>query len=161
MKYSLLKLPVLYNDFLRLFPRLCDAIRPFLPPLSVLVTALCVGAPLAINIESVLSPFGLTILLLIVAFHSSAFIAGYIFTGVVFQKSPDVKALQRTLSYETGLFIILNVIILIHFYHRTFHATLFFSHNHLFQECRAVFWLLHLQIDSSKIHLLVCLQQYL
>ncbi|PON57443.1 Bile acid-sodium symporter/arsenical resistance protein [Parasponia andersonii] len=86
----------------RLFPRLCDAIRPFLPPLSVYVTALCVGAPLAINIESVLSPFGVTILLLIVAFHLSAFIAGYILTGVVFHKAPDVKALQRTLSYETG-----------------------------------------------------------
>ncbi|XP_024029066.1 probable sodium/metabolite cotransporter BASS6, chloroplastic isoform X1 [Morus notabilis] len=87
----------------RFFPRLCDAIRPFLPPLSVLVTALCVGAPLAINIKSVLSPFGVTILLLIVAFHLAAFVAGYILTGVVFQKAPDVKALQRTLSYETGM----------------------------------------------------------
>ncbi|GMN32484.1 hypothetical protein TIFTF001_003693 [Ficus carica] len=87
----------------RFFPRLCDAIRPFLPPLSVLVTALCVGAPLAINIKSVLSPFGITILLLIVAFHLAAFITGYVLTGVVFQKAPDVKALQRTLSYETGM----------------------------------------------------------
>lgn len=87
----------------RFFPRLCDAIRPFLPPLSVLVTALCVGAPLAINIESVLSPFGITILLLIVAFHFAAFITGYVLAGVVFQRAPDVKALQRTLSYETGM----------------------------------------------------------
>lgn len=66
------------------------------------MTALCVGAPLAINIKSVLSPFGITILLLIVAFHLAAFITGYVLTGVVFQKAPDVKALQRTLSYETG-----------------------------------------------------------
>lgn len=87
----------------RFFPKICNAIRPFLPPLSVLVTALCVGAPLAINIKSVLSPFGATILLLIVAFHLSAFIAGYIFTGLVFHKAPDVKELQRTLSYETGM----------------------------------------------------------
>nr|XP_023916740.1 probable sodium/metabolite cotransporter BASS5, chloroplastic isoform X1 [Quercus suber]XP_023918013.1 probable sodium/metabolite cotransporter BASS5, chloroplastic isoform X1 [Quercus suber]POF03410.1 putative sodium/metabolite cotransporter bass6, chloroplastic [Quercus suber]POF05232.1 putative sodium/metabolite cotransporter bass6, chloroplastic [Quercus suber] len=87
----------------RFFPGICNAIRPFLPPLSVIVTALCVGAPLAINIKSVLSPFGATILLLIVAFHLSAFIAGYIFTGLVFHKAPDVKELQRTLSYETGM----------------------------------------------------------
>ncbi|KAL5552217.1 hypothetical protein UlMin_002393 [Ulmus minor] len=87
----------------RFFPRICDSIRPFLPPLSVLVTACCVGAPLAININSVLSPFGVTILLVIIAFHLSAFIAGYVLTGVVFHKSPDVKALQRTLSYETGM----------------------------------------------------------
>lgn len=81
-----------------------------MPPLSVLVTALCVGAPLAINIKSVLSPFGVTILLLIVAFHLAAFVAGYILTGVVFHKAPDVKALQRTLSYETGFSITSSVI---------------------------------------------------
>ncbi|KAB2000693.1 hypothetical protein ES319_D12G249600v1 [Gossypium barbadense] len=87
----------------RLFPRLCEAMRPFLPPLSVLDTACCVGAPLAININSVLSPFGLTVSLLIVAFHLSAFIAGYFLSGSLFHKAPDVKALQRTLSFETGM----------------------------------------------------------
>ncbi|KAE8661800.1 putative sodium/metabolite cotransporter BASS5 [Hibiscus syriacus] len=86
----------------RSFPRLCNAMRPFLPPLSVLDTACCVGAPLAININSVLSPFGLTVSLLIVAFHLSAFIAGYFLSGLVFHKAPDMKALQRTLSFETG-----------------------------------------------------------
>ena len=70
------------------------------------MTALCVGAPLAINIKSVLSPFGATIFLLIVAFHLSTFIASYVFTGLVFHKAPDVKELQRTLSYETGSAII-------------------------------------------------------
>ncbi|XP_022759425.1 probable sodium/metabolite cotransporter BASS6, chloroplastic isoform X2 [Durio zibethinus] len=87
----------------RLFPHLCEAIRPFLPSLSVLDTAFCVGAPLAININSVLSPFGLTVSLLVVAFHLSAFIAGYFLSGSVFHKAPDVKALQRTLSFETGM----------------------------------------------------------
>lgn len=86
----------------RLFPRLCEAMRPYLPPLSVLDTACCVGAPLAININSVLSPFGLTVSLLIVAFHLSAFIAGYFLSGSLLHKAPDVKALQRTLSFETG-----------------------------------------------------------
>lgn len=87
----------------RFFPHICNAIRLFLPPLSVLVTACCVGAPLAINIESVMSPFGLTILLLIITFHLSAFVAGYVLTGLAFPKAHDVKALQRTLSYETGM----------------------------------------------------------
>lgn len=87
----------------RLFPRICNAIQPFLPPLSVFVTALCVGAPLAINRGSVMSPFGTTILLLIIGFHLSAFVAGYVFTGFVFPEASDVKALQRTLSYETGM----------------------------------------------------------
>ncbi|KAL9258461.1 putative sodium/metabolite cotransporter BASS6, chloroplastic [Drosera capensis] len=87
----------------RSFPQISSAIRPFLPPLSVLVTSLCVGSPLAINITSILSPFGVTILLLVIAFHLSAFIAGYTLSGLVFRNAPDVKALQRTLSFETGM----------------------------------------------------------
>ncbi|GER44187.1 sodium Bile acid symporter family [Striga asiatica] len=86
----------------RFFPKICNAIRPFLPPLSVFVTALCVGAPLAINVESVMSPSGISILLLVIAFHLSAFIAGFSLTGIIFRDSLDIKALQRTLSYETG-----------------------------------------------------------
>lgn len=87
----------------RLFPRLSNAIRPFLPPLSVFVTALCVGAPLAININSLLSTSGLSVLLLMIVFHMSAFISGYTLTGLFFRDAVDVKALQRTLSYETGM----------------------------------------------------------
>ncbi|KAL2902226.1 putative sodium/metabolite cotransporter BASS6 chloroplastic [Bienertia sinuspersici] len=86
----------------RLAPRVCKAIRPFLPPLSVFVTSLCVGAPLAININAVMSPFGLTIFLLVIMFHLSAFIAGYV-SGFIFHSAPDAKAVQRTLSYETGM----------------------------------------------------------
>lgn len=87
----------------RLFPRISNAIRPFLPPLSVLDTAFCVGAPLALNIKSVLSPFGAAIVFLLLAFHTTAFIAGYFLPGIAFGNAPDVKALQRTLSYETGM----------------------------------------------------------
>ncbi|VVB12017.1 unnamed protein product [Arabis nemorensis] len=87
----------------KLFPKLSNAIRPFLPILSVLDTACCVGAPLALNISSVMSPFGATILLLVTMFHLSAFLAGYFVTGSVFRNAPDAKALQRTLSYETGM----------------------------------------------------------
>lgn len=49
-----------------------------------------------------MSPFGLIILLLVIMFHLSAFIAGYLMSGLVFHDAPDAKALQRTLSYETG-----------------------------------------------------------
>ncbi|KAK1324332.1 hypothetical protein QJS10_CPA01g02626 [Acorus calamus] len=91
---------LLLNRFL---PRICAAIQPFLPPLSVFVTALCVGSPLAINVESIVSPFGITILLLIFGFHASSFIAGYGLTGLIFRDAPDVEALQRTISYETGM----------------------------------------------------------
>lgn len=87
----------------KLFPKLSNAIRPFLPVLSVLDTACCVGAPLALNINSVVSPFGATILLLVTMFHLSAFLSGYFVTGSVFRNAPDAKALQRTLSYETGM----------------------------------------------------------
>lgn len=87
----------------RIFPQISNAIRPFLPPLSVFVTALCVGAPLAINISSVLSPSGLSVLFLVIAFHLAAFVCGYTLAGLCFHKAPDVKALQRTLSYETGM----------------------------------------------------------
>ncbi|XP_010433982.1 PREDICTED: probable sodium/metabolite cotransporter BASS6, chloroplastic [Camelina sativa] len=87
----------------KLFPKVSNAIRPFLPILSVLDTACCIGAPLALNINSVMSPFGATILLLVTMFHLSAFLAGYFLTGSVFSNAPDAKALQRTLSYETGM----------------------------------------------------------
>jgi len=66
------------------------------------VTALCVGAPLAINIDAIMSPFGLALVLLIFGFHASSFLAGYSLTALAFHKAPDVKALQRTMSFETG-----------------------------------------------------------
>lgn len=94
--------------FYRFFPWIANAIRPFLPPLSVLVTACCVGAPLAINVKSVVSPFGATILSLIISFHLLAFVIGYVLTGLIFPKAPDLKALQRTMSFETGTAFIIN-----------------------------------------------------
>ncbi|KAL9328647.1 hypothetical protein ACSQ67_003650 [Phaseolus vulgaris] len=87
----------------RFFPRICNVIRPFLPPLSVLVAAICAGAPLAFNVEIMKSSLGVAILFLVVAFHLSSFIAGYFLSGFVFRDFLDAKALQRTISYETGM----------------------------------------------------------
>lgn len=49
-----------------------------------------------------MSPSGISVLMLVIVFHLSAFVAGFSLTGIVFRDLPDVKALQRTLSYETG-----------------------------------------------------------
>ncbi|KAK8916727.1 hypothetical protein KSP39_PZI022712 [Platanthera zijinensis] len=87
----------------RYLPRICDAIQPFLPPLSVFVTALCIGSPLAININSVMSSFGVAVSFLLFGFHAAAFIAGYGLSGLAFRMTDDVKALQRTISFETGM----------------------------------------------------------
>uniref|UniRef100_A0A1J3FB00 Putative sodium/metabolite cotransporter BASS5, chloroplastic n=1 Tax=Noccaea caerulescens TaxID=107243 RepID=A0A1J3FB00_NOCCA len=54
----------------RLFPRLSNAIKPFLPALTLIDTACCIGAPLALNIDSVLSPFGAAIWFLVTRFIS-------------------------------------------------------------------------------------------
>ncbi|XP_057760133.1 probable sodium/metabolite cotransporter BASS5, chloroplastic [Arachis stenosperma] len=43
------------------------------------------------------------IVLPVVGFHLAAFIVGYILSGFVFHDFPDVKALQRTISFETGM----------------------------------------------------------
>lgn len=74
------------------------------------MTALCVGAPLAINVNSLMSLSGISVLLLVTAFHLSAFVAGFSLTGLVFRDLPDVKALQRTLSYETGYYYLQGLI---------------------------------------------------
>ncbi|GKE54978.1 probable sodium/metabolite cotransporter BASS5, chloroplastic isoform X3, partial [Tanacetum coccineum] len=89
------------------FPGISSAIRPFLPPIALVVNFFCIGAPLAINMESIMSPFGISIALLMIMFHLSGFILGYKFTGIVFHNEPDVEPLQRTLSFETGSTLLL------------------------------------------------------
>lgn len=78
-------------------------IRPFMPLLSVLVTGLCVGSPLAMNITAVRSPFGLSVLLPILGFHTTAFLLGFYLAGLIFSKAVDVEGIQKTISFETGM----------------------------------------------------------
>ena len=77
-------------------------IKPFLPIMSLIVTGLCMGSPLATNIHAVRSPFGLELLLPIIGFHSLAFLIGHKVSGIIFSKESDRKGLQRTISFETG-----------------------------------------------------------
>lgn len=96
--------PIATGLFLnRFLPQVTSLIRPFLPLLSLLTTCCCVGSPLAVNIEAVRSPFGLQILLPVLAFHTSAFILGYKVTEVAFPRATDIQALSRTISFETGM----------------------------------------------------------
>lgn len=78
-------------------------IRPLMPLFSVLVTSLCVGSPLAMNIEAVRSPFGLAVLVLVFGFHAAGFLLGFYVARPLFGKAPDVMKIQKTISFETGM----------------------------------------------------------
>eukprot|EP00250_Pteridium_aquilinum_P015987 c22874_g3_i1 orf=161-1411(+) len=78
-------------------------IRPIMPLFSVLVTSLCVGSPLAMNIEAVRSSFGLAVLLLVFGFHSAGFLLGFYLAKPMFRKAPDAMKIQTTISFETGM----------------------------------------------------------
>lgn len=78
-------------------------IRPLMPLFSVLVTSLCVGSPLAMNIEAVRSPFGLAVLVLVFGFHAAGFLLGFYLARPLFGKAPDVMKIQKTISFETGM----------------------------------------------------------
>lgn len=84
-------------------PPITRMIKPLLPILSVIVTGLCMGSPLARNIDAVKSPFGLELLLPIIGFHLAAFLIGHKVSGLVFRAEPDRKGVQRTLSLVTGM----------------------------------------------------------
>jgi len=96
--------PIAAGLFLNRFvPQVTRVIRPALPLLSLLTTCCCIGSPLAVNIHAIRSPFGLEILLPVVAFHTVAFIVGYKVTEATFPKAADLTALARTISFETGM----------------------------------------------------------
>lgn len=79
------------------------SIRPFMPLLSVIVTSLCVGSPLAMNVEAVKSPFGIAVLVLVLGFHSAGFLLGFQLAKPLFWKFSDVAKIQKTISFETGM----------------------------------------------------------
>ncbi|KAI5079741.1 hypothetical protein GOP47_0005220 [Adiantum capillus-veneris] len=87
----------------RFADRLSRSIRPVMPLLSVIVTSLCVGSPLAMNIEAVQSPFGFSVLVLVFGFHAASFLLGFQLAKTLFWKSSDVLEIQKTISFETGM----------------------------------------------------------
>eukprot|EP00850_Spirogloea_muscicola_P014711 SM000107S14077 [mRNA] locus=s107:448674:451468:+ [translate_table: standard] len=82
--------------------RVASAVKPFLPVVSVVTTALCVGSPLATNIISLRSATGLLLVVPVIAFHTAAFVAGYWMAVASFRKNTEQVALARTISLETA-----------------------------------------------------------
>jgi hypothetical protein len=68
----------------------------------VLDTCCCIGSPLALNALALRSPFGLTILVPVLAFHVIAFVAGYYLAVATFPKAADRRNVARTVSFEIG-----------------------------------------------------------
>ncbi|CAI9291249.1 unnamed protein product [Lactuca saligna] len=78
---SPLAVGLLLNRFL---PRMCSNIRPFLPPLSILVTSVCMVAPIVANINSVSSSFFIKVFVLVTGLHISAFVLSNAFLIALF-----------------------------------------------------------------------------
>ncbi|XP_023752836.1 probable sodium/metabolite cotransporter BASS5, chloroplastic [Lactuca sativa] len=78
---SPLAVGLLLNRFL---PRMCSNIRPFLPPLSILVSSICMVAPIAANINSVSSTFLIKVFVLVTGLHISAFVLSNAFLIALF-----------------------------------------------------------------------------
>lgn len=88
--------------FYRFARSVSSAIRPVLPILSLLDTCCCIGSPLALNAGALRSPFGLIILLPVLAFHTVAFVGGYYSAVGAFGRIEDRRNVARTMSFEVG-----------------------------------------------------------
>ncbi len=51
--------------------------RQFMPLVAMVCTSLCIGSPLALNRNQIVSIEGFKLLFPVLAFHTSAFIVGY------------------------------------------------------------------------------------
>lgn len=80
------------------------SLKPFLPPMSLFVTCLCVGSPLARNLHVVRSWNGVTLLAPVIGFHATAFLLGYVLPKVLLKSAADVVGLSKAIALETGNF---------------------------------------------------------
>ncbi|ERN11864.1 hypothetical protein AMTR_s00020p00147840 [Amborella trichopoda] len=78
-----------------------NAIRPFMPFLAMICTSLCIGSPLAINRNQILTMDGLRLLAPVLVFHTSAFIVGYWVSKLEFLRQEENVC--RTISLCTGM----------------------------------------------------------
>ncbi|KAF3773922.1 putative sodium/metabolite cotransporter [Nymphaea thermarum] len=91
-------LGLLLNTYAKAF---VNAIRPVMPFLAMFCTSLCIGSPLAINRDQLLSGEGLRLLLPVLAFHMSAFIIGYWVSKLPVLRQKE--SVCRTISLCTGM----------------------------------------------------------
>ncbi|KAF9610968.1 hypothetical protein IFM89_026248 [Coptis chinensis] len=76
-------------------------IRPVMPFVAMVCTSMCIGSPLAINRNQILSPDGLHLVLPVFMFHAMAFSVGYWVSKIpIFRQKEEVC---RTLSLCTGM----------------------------------------------------------
>ncbi|WOL11960.1 hypothetical protein Cni_G20724 [Canna indica] len=76
-------------------------IRPIMPFVAMICTSLCIGSPLAINRNQILSSHGLKLLFPILAFHLVAFTLGYWFAKLPLLRQEE--STSRTISLSTGM----------------------------------------------------------
>ncbi|CAN6447493.1 unnamed protein product [Victoria cruziana] len=91
-------LGLLLNTYAKAF---VNAVRPVMPFLAMFCTSLCIGSPLAINRDQLLSGEGLRLLLPVLAFHMSAFIIGYWLSKLPVLRQKE--SVNRTISLCTGM----------------------------------------------------------
>lgn len=91
------------------------------------------------NIHAIRSPFGLEILLPVVAFHTAAFVAGYKGTEATFPNAADLTGLARTISFETGC------------HHSHVVTTLLLMYNLVYNPCGIIVFLLRSVIFALKL----------
>ncbi|KAM4070337.1 hypothetical protein ACB094_12G158100 [Castanea mollissima] len=76
-------------------------LEPVMPFVAMICTSLCIGSPLAINRNQILSAEGLRLVLPIFMFHAVAFTVGYWVSKIpVFRQEEEVS---RTISLCTGM----------------------------------------------------------
>lgn len=78
-----------------------NVIQPVMPFVAMFCTSLCIGSPLAINRNQILSTEGIRLLLPILAFHLVAFTAGYWVPKLPFWRQEE--RVCRTISLCTGM----------------------------------------------------------
>ncbi|XP_072950724.1 probable sodium/metabolite cotransporter BASS3, chloroplastic [Typha angustifolia] len=95
-------LPVTLGLLLNTYAKsVVNIIQPIMPFVAMFCTSLCIGSPLAINRNQILSSDGFLLLLPIVAFHIVAFTLGYWFAKLPFWRQEEPVC--RTISLCTGM----------------------------------------------------------
>lgn len=78
-----------------------NILRPVLPFVAMVCTSMCIGSPLAINRNQILSAEGLKLVAPVLAFHAAAFTFGYWISKIPFLRQEEEAC--RTISLCTGM----------------------------------------------------------
>ncbi|CAO2818982.1 unnamed protein product [Amaranthus hypochondriacus] len=78
-----------------------NLVQPVMPIVAMVCTSLCIGSPLAINRDRILSTEGLRLIAPVLAFHAAAFTLGYWLSKLPILRQDE--QVSRTLSLCTGM----------------------------------------------------------